>query len=156
MSASGETVITVTRIFDFPRESVFSMFIEPKKAAKWWGPEGNVTLEFELDPRPGGSMKIVDRLPDGDVFRTSGTVTEIVVPELLAFRSSTVSGADAAPWEAHQTVTFEALGPRKTRVTALVKVFAVGAWRGDLSSLANGFKGGWGESFDRLRRALGQ
>ena len=130
------------------------MFTDSKKAAKWWGPEGWVNLAFELDPRPGGAMRIEDRDPDGTVFRTTGKILELIVPERLVYKSSTTIGNRAAPFEAVQTVTFEEIGPGRTRVTAIVDVRAVGSWSGDILSLAEGFKGGWGESFDRLQREL--
>jgi uncharacterized protein YndB with AHSA1/START domain len=148
------SAVKISRDFDFPRESVFNMFTDSKKASRWWGPESFVNLLFEIDPRPGGALRIDDRDPNGNVFRTTGTILDIVVPELLVFKSSTIRGEGAAPWEALQTVTFEEISPKRTRVTALVKVHAIGSWSGDLSSLEGGFQGGWGESFDRLQREL--
>jgi uncharacterized protein YndB with AHSA1/START domain len=154
-SVVGErSAARISRDFDFPRATVFSMFVDPRKAAKWWGPEESVNLAFELDPRPGGAMRIDDRHPDGTIYRTTGTIEELVVPELLVYRSATTRRDEPAHWEALQTVTFEELGPRRTRVTALVSVLAVGSWPGGADSLKQAFKGGWGESFDRLQRAL--
>jgi uncharacterized protein YndB with AHSA1/START domain len=146
--------VTVSREFDFPRESVFGMFTDAKKAAKFWGPEGAINLVFELDPRPGGAILIQDRNREGDTGTTSGTIVEIVVPELLVFRSSTKFGEGTAPWEALQTVTFEEVGPRRTRVKVRVKILAPGSFPGGVASLEEGFQGGWGETFDRLQREL--
>jgi uncharacterized protein YndB with AHSA1/START domain len=145
--------MTMSREFDFPRESVFNMFIDAKKAAKFWGPEGAVKLVFELDPRPGGAIRIHDRY-QGKTAKTSGTITEIVVPERLAFRSATTPEEGTAPWEALQTVTFEELGPKRTRVTVLVKVLSAGSFPGGVQSLEEGFQGGWGETLDMLQREL--
>jgi uncharacterized protein YndB with AHSA1/START domain len=144
----------ISREFDFPRESVFRMFTDAQKAAKFWGPEGAVNLVFELDPRPGGAMRIHDRNREGVTGQTSGTVVEIVVPELLVLRTATRLGEGAAPFEALQTVTFEELGPRRTRVNVLVKVLATGSFPGGVASLERGFQGGWGQTFDRLQREL--
>jgi uncharacterized protein YndB with AHSA1/START domain len=153
-SADGEPGgMTMSREFDFPRESVFNMFIDAKKAAKFWGPEGAVKLVFELDPRPGGAIRIHDRY-QGKTAKTSGTITEIVVPERLAFRSATTPEEGTAPWEALQTVTFEELGPKRTRVTVLVKVLSAGSFPGGVQSLEEGFQGGWGETLDMLQREL--
>ena len=148
------TAVRIIRDFEFSRDSVFIMFTDPRKAARWWGPEGNVTLVFEIDPTPGGALRIDDRNPNGTVYRTSGTVVRIVVPELLVLRTATTSGDGTAPWEALQTVTFEELSPKRTRVTVLVSVLSTGSWPGEVDSLENGFKGGWGETLDRLHRAL--
>src|SRR5262245_28304644 len=101
------------------------MFTDAEKAAKWWGPEGRVSLAFELDPRPGGAMRIADRDPDGTIFRTTGAILDLIVPERLVYKSSTTIGDGTAPFEALQTVIFEELGPGRTRVTAIVEVRAV-------------------------------
>lgn len=154
-SMDGERgAATVSREFDFPRESVFHMLTDPKKGAVSWSPEEAVNLVFELDPRPGGAIRIHDRESDGNVAKTTGTVVEIVVPELLVVKTATTPPAGTAPWEALQTLRFEELSPRKTRVTVLVKVLATGSFPGGIESLEEGFQGGWGEVLDKLQRAL--
>jgi len=153
--ADGErNAVSISRDYDFPRKSVFGMFTDSKKAASFWGPEGAVKLVFEFDARPGGAIRIHDRNSEGNVTKTSGTVTEVVAPELLVFRSSTVFREGAAPFEALQTLKFEELGPKRTRVTALVKILALGSFPADVESLEAGFVGGWGETLDMLQRKL--
>jgi uncharacterized protein YndB with AHSA1/START domain len=153
-STDGErSAVRISREFAFPRETVFEMLTDAKKAAKVWGPEGAVKLVFELDPRPGGTITIHDQY-EGKTARTTGTITEFVVPELLAFRSTTTPEEGATPWEAMQTVTFEELAPRRTRVTVLVRILATGSFPGGVESLEEGFQGGWGETFDMLQRQL--
>jgi len=154
-STDGErSAVKVSRDFDFPRESVFHLLTDPKKGAVSWSPEEAVNLVFELDPRPGGAIRIHDRDSEGNVHKTSGTVVEIVVPELLVVKTATVPASGTAPWEALQTVTFEALSPTRTRVTVRVKVLATGSFPGAVESLEEGFQGGWGEVLEKLRRAL--
>ena len=130
------------------------MFVDPKKAAKFWGPEGAINLLFEVDPRPGGAIRIRDRNREGLTAETVGTILEIVAPERLVFRSSTKPEGIPTPWEVIQTMTFEELGPARTRVTVVVKVLSTGGWPGDAGSLEEGYQGGWGETFDRLQLAL--
>lgn len=162
MSPSGETGSTrggrgaakISREFDFPREVVFDLLTDPRKGAVAWSPEEAVNLLFELDRRPGGAIRIHDRDRDGNVAETSGTVVEISAPELLVVRTATTSPAGTAPWEALQTLQFEALGPTRTRVTVLVKILATGSFPGGVESLEEGFQGGWGEVLERLRRTL--
>jgi uncharacterized protein YndB with AHSA1/START domain len=79
---------------------------------------------------------------------------EIVVPELLVVKTATTPATGTAPWEALQTVTFEELSPKRTRVTVRVKVLATGSFPGNVESLEGGFQGGWGEVLEKLRRAL--
>ena len=153
--ADGErNAVRISRDYDFPRKSVFDMFTDSKEAAKFWGPEGAVKLVFEFDARPGGAIRIHDRNSEGNVTKTSGTVTELVAPELLVFQSSTVFREGAAPFVALQTLRFEELGPKRTRVTVLVKILALGSFPADVESLEAGFVGGWGETLDMLQREL--
>lgn len=154
-SADGvRNAVSISREYDFPRESVFHMMTDRKTAPKFFSPEGAVKLLFEWDPRPGGAVRIHDRHGDGTTTKTSGTITEFVVPELFAFRSTTTIGESPAPFEALQTVTFEALGPARTRVTVHVKVLALGSFPADVESLEGGFMGGWGQTLDMLEREL--
>lgn len=146
--------VEISRDLDFPREAVFRMLTDPKKAAACWGPEGAVKHLFELDPRPGGVIRIHDGTAEGIVAKTSGTIVDFVVPALFSFRSTTALVDGSAPWEAMQTVTFEEVGPKRTRVTVRVKVLAAGAFPGGVWSLGEGYKGGWGETFGMLEREL--
>lgn len=146
--------VEISRELDFPREAVFRMLTDPKKAVACWGPEGATKYLFELEPRPGGTIRIHDGDRNGIVARTSGTILEFVTPRIFSFRSSTSLADGSAPWEALQTVTFEELGPRRTRVTVRVKVLAPGGFPGGVEPLGEGFKGGWGETFVMLEREL--
>ncbi len=142
----------ITRDFDAPRESVFKMWTDSQKVAKWWGPEGNTTLISEIDPRPGGAMRIDERTSDGSVHSMTGTFSKVVTPELLVFRIASPGVGNFAPFEALNTVTFEELSPRRTRIKVTVQV--VMAAQEQQESLEQGFRGGWAQSLEKLRRAL--
>ena len=153
--AGDPNTVVITRDFDFPRATLFEYFTDPKKAAKWFGtPEGAITVLFELDARPGGTLRIHDREAGGPIHETSGTVLEVVEPELLSFRSSTELNLGAPPFEALQTVTLEEVTPKKTRVTVVVRVLSAASVPGGVPALLEGFQGGWGETFDKLQRLL--
>jgi len=158
-SADGErNAVKITRDYDYPRESVFRLLTDPKKAANVWGPEGSVKYRFELDPRPGGAIIIHDGDSERIYAKTSGTVLEIVPPERLVVKTATtatIATGGTDPWEALQTVMLEELGPKRTRVTVLVKILARGSFPGGVEPLEKGFQGGWGQSLDRLQRELG-
>jgi uncharacterized protein YndB with AHSA1/START domain len=154
-SADGERIaVKISRDYDFPRELVFKYLTDPKKAVRVWGPEGSVKHVFELDPRPGGAITIHDGDTERIFARTTGTILEIVPPQLLVFRSATTPAEGTSPWEALQTVTLEELGPKRTRVTVLVKVLANGSFPGGVESLEEGFQGGWGQTLDMLQGEL--
>lgn len=148
------SAVQLTREFDFPRESLFEMITDPKKAAKWFGsPEGAVKVRFEWDARPGGSIVIHDRY-EGKINKTSGKIVELVVPERFVFRSVTYLPGATAPFEALQTMILEALGPKRTRVTVQVKVLTLGSFPAPVEALEEGFQAGWGETLNMLQREL--
>lgn len=57
--------LVIERVFDAPRERVWSAYTDPEKLAKWWGPRGWETTIKEFNFRPGGvwhyCMKCVDK-----------------------------------------------------------------------------------------------
>jgi uncharacterized protein YndB with AHSA1/START domain len=154
-STEGERMaVRISRDFEFPREAVFGKFTDKKNAAALWSPQDADQVLFELDPRPGGVIRIHDRDREGRVHKTTGSIVELVAPEMLVVKTSTAPAGGAAPWEALQTLTFQELGPRKTRLTILVKVLATGSFPGDAASLGEGYQGGWGEVLEKLQMAL--
>ena len=54
-----ERGITITRVFDAPRELVFKAWTEPAQFAEWFGGRGaTIPLEsVEMDVRPGGTWR---------------------------------------------------------------------------------------------------
>lgn len=152
MIVTERGTVEITRVFDFPRESVFRMWTDPKMLAKWWGPEGNVTLVCEVDPRPGGAIRIDERLPDGTVHVTTGSFTKIVASELMVFRIASPGVGPFSPFKALNTVTFEELGPKRTRLTVVVSDILGSPEQ--LEALKQGFTGGWAQSIDKLQKAL--
>ncbi|MGZ8648567.1 MAG: SRPBCC domain-containing protein, partial [Solirubrobacteraceae bacterium] len=52
--------ITITRVFDAPRELVWKAWTEPEHLARWWGPQGRSTPvdSITLDVRPGGTFRL--------------------------------------------------------------------------------------------------
>ena len=156
MTPAGQGVVKVMRVFDFPRESVFKMWTDPKKLAEWHGPEGCVNVHCEVDPRPGGAMRVDQRSPKGDISSFKATFEKVIPPELLVYRNASPGTTDEyggfSPWEARYTVTFEGLGPRRTRVTATTVVLASSPQ--ERESLMEAYREGWGQSLDKLQRAL--
>lgn len=147
--------VRISRDYDYPRESVFAMCTDPEKAARWFlSPEEGVTVLFEVDARPGGAVRIHGHHGDGQVFRTSGTFLDIVVPERIVLKTATTPPGGAAPFEALQTLTFEELGPKRSRVTVHVKVLGAGSFPGGIDSLEEGFQGGWQGTLALLQREL--
>ena len=75
-----ERQLTLTRVFDAPRELVFQAWTEPEHLKQWWGPNGFTTPACEVDLRVGGAWKIVMRFPDGANEHTMQAVYREVSP----------------------------------------------------------------------------
>jgi uncharacterized protein YndB with AHSA1/START domain len=115
--------IVGTRVYDAPRDLVFSAFTDPKHLAQWWGPHGFTTTTTAFDFRPGGVWRFVMHGPDGRDYQNRITFDDIVRPERIAYHHG--GGEDVEPVQFRTTIIFEDLGG-KTRLT----------WRGDFPSAA--------------------
>jgi uncharacterized protein YndB with AHSA1/START domain len=108
-----------TRVFDAPRDLVFSAFTDPKHLAQWWGPNGFTTTTSALDFRPGGVWRFVMHGPDGRDYQNHITFEEIVRPERIVYwhgdRSDDSADKDLEPVRFRIAVVFEDLGG-KTRI----------------------------------------
>lgn len=102
------------RVFDAPRELVFSAFTNSKHLAQWWGPDGFTTTTSAFDFRPGGVWRFVMHGPDGRNYQNRVIYVEIVPNERLVYRHT--GDEDVEPVQFTQTLTFEDLGG-KTRLT---------------------------------------
>lgn len=107
--------IVGTRVFDAPRELVFSCFTDPKHLAQWWGPDGFTTTTSKFEFRAGGIWRFVMHGPDGRDYENRITFDEIVRPERIAYHHG--GGDDVEPVQFKTTVTFAEIDDGKTRVT---------------------------------------
>jgi uncharacterized protein YndB with AHSA1/START domain len=119
---AAERELVITRIFDAPRALVFKAWTEPDRVARWWGPQGFVTLYCEMDVRVGGAFRVCVCSPEGTEHWKQGVYRDVVEPERLVF---TFAWEDAEGKPGHQTVvtvTFAEHGT-KTRLTLHQAVF---------------------------------
>ena len=147
--AGRQNDLAIDRVFDAPLEIVWSVWADPKHAARWWGPHGCTTLLYEQDFRTGGSFRIHILAPDGKVCRDEGHFEEVVSQQRFT-RLSTVTFEDEAWFEIRITIAFAAIG-EKTRVSIRHSFYNVAPAAGDAS---RGAQQGWGETFDRLAAHL--
>ena len=126
--------ISITRVFDAPREEVWRAWTEPERIAQWWGKRGWSTpvSSVELDVRPGGVFRLNSiNDEDGREMPVDTVYTEVVAPERLAFGTS--------------SVTFVDLGDGRTEMQFEATVSA------DVAAAA---AGGLASAFDRLEESL--
>ncbi|TML96635.1 MAG: SRPBCC domain-containing protein [Actinobacteria bacterium] len=92
------TGITITRLFDAPREQVWREWTEPERFADWFGgSESEVPLaSVSMDVRPGGSWRLtMFAEPGRREIKWKGEYREVVAPERLVFTVSDQPGEDA-------------------------------------------------------------
>jgi uncharacterized protein YndB with AHSA1/START domain len=142
--------LITTRVFDAPRDVVFQAWTDPERLKRWWGPKGFTNPVCEVDVRPGGTIRIHMRAPDGTVYPMTGVFREIVDPERLVFTSSALDGNGEPLFEVLNTVTFAEEGGQ-TRLTLHVTVSKVKA--AAAQHLA-GMEQGWSMTLDRLAQEV--
>jgi len=86
ITTPGDRQIVVTRLFNAPRGLVFEAWTKAEHVAHWWDPSGVPLAVCEIDLRPGGAFRWVNRAPDGgEGYSFAGIYREIVPPEKLVF-----------------------------------------------------------------------
>jgi len=75
--------MTITRVFDAPRELVWKAWTEPQYVMQWWGPNGFTSPVCKMDFRVGGKSLCCMKSPDGQEFWNAIEYHEIVPPEKI-------------------------------------------------------------------------
>src|SRR5690349_12214759 len=88
ITASEESELVITRVFDAPRDLVFKAWSEPERLMRWWGPKGFTLRVGTFDFRPGGVFHYCARSPDGHEMWGTFVYREIIAPERIVFISS--------------------------------------------------------------------
>jgi uncharacterized protein YndB with AHSA1/START domain len=144
---STEYGIRLTRVFEAPREQVWSEWTEPERFADWYGgPECEVPLDtVSMDVRPGGKWRLtMFAPPDRRRIEWKGEYLEVDPPERLVFTVSDQPHEDAYELV---TVVLTALDQDRTEMHF--------EQRGSLSPEAyEQATEGWGAFFDRLDERL--
>ena len=130
ISTGSETErMVVTKVFDAPRELVWTAWTDPKYVMQWWGPAGFSSPVCKMDVRVGGKFLCSMRAPDGQEFWNGGEYHEIVPQEKIVssmyFSDPDGNKVDPAHYgiehdaieDAHDVVTFEDLGGGRTKLT---------------------------------------
>jgi uncharacterized protein YndB with AHSA1/START domain len=108
--------ITIVRVFDAPRERVWTEWTEPEAFADWFGgAEAEIPLStVSMDVRPGGSWRATMYADPGRrEIRWIGEYLEVVAPERLVFTVTDRPEDDARELI---TVVFSDLGDGRTEM----------------------------------------
>ncbi|WP_020674283.1 SRPBCC family protein [Amycolatopsis nigrescens] len=147
-TAATRRELTITRVFDAPRDLVFQAWTDPAQLTRWFGPRGMSTPRstISVEARPGGRWRVcMVRDSDGSEYPTGGEYREVVPPERLVFTwgdPAETSEADGVAGISLVTVTFADLGD-KTEMVLHQAGFSTDGARGDVYD-------GWSSAFDCL------
>ena len=86
VTTPSEREIRMTRLFNAPRHLVWEAMSKPEHIKRWWGclGKGYSVPVCEVDLRPGGKWRFVNRHPKGEA-EFYGEYREIVPPERVVF-----------------------------------------------------------------------
>ena len=90
VTTAQDQQLTITRVFDAPREVVFEAWTDPDQVAQWFGPEGFDTPRehVAIDLRVGGRYDLTMVQRDGGAQHpVSSEIVELDPPRLLVLRS---------------------------------------------------------------------
>lgn len=143
---AADRVLVLERVFDAPRDVVWSVWTDPEHARRWWGPKGFDVVHLEMDIRPGGGWRKCMRSPDGRESWRGGVFREVVRPERLVF---TYASDDLDGTLGHETLVTLTLVELegKTKLTLHQAVFESVAAR-------DAHQGGWASTMGRLGEYL--
>ena len=144
VTTPSDVEIRMTRLFDAPRLLVFEAMTRPEHVKEWWGRlgDGYSVPVCEIDLRPGGKWRFVNRHPKGEVtfygeYREITRPSRVVFTEIFAQYPDTVSVVTS-------DLTDEG---GKTRLTVTVRYPSLDVRN---AVMASGMSRGAGISYDRL------
>ncbi|WP_437924050.1 SRPBCC family protein [Sorangium sp. So ce291] len=150
VTTPSEKEICMTRLFNAPRQLVFDVMTKPEHVKRWWGclNEGYSVPVCEIDLRPGGKWRFVNRHPKGEAA-FHGEYKEITPPSRLVFTEIFEDYPDTV--SVVTTVLTDEGG--KTRMTATVRYPSLEVR--DIV-MGTGMAEGAGLSYDRLEELVAQ
>lgn len=77
--------LLVRRVIRSPTERVFDAWTRPEDLRCWWGPESVRCIVAEVDLRIGGTYRIGNQFPDGQILWISGEFELIERPAKLIY-----------------------------------------------------------------------
>jgi len=139
--------LTLTRIFEAPKELVFECWTQPAHMEKWLFPKDFTVPLSEADIRSGGSYRSCLRAPDGSDHWVGGTYIEVTPHHRIVFTHAWQDEAGKSEHETVVTITLKDVDGGRTQLTFHQAFFETEASR-------DGHAEGWNESFDNLERYL--
>jgi uncharacterized protein YndB with AHSA1/START domain len=118
VTTPSDREITLTRLFDAPRDLVFEAMSKPEHVRRWWGAldDQHAMAVCEIDFRVGGKWHFVGRGPKGE-YGFHGVYLEIDAPGRVVFTEI----YDPVPGEGSVVTSILTEENGKTRLTVTAK-----------------------------------
>jgi uncharacterized protein YndB with AHSA1/START domain len=84
----GEHEFEMERIFDAPKQLVYTVFTQPAHISQWWAPFGYTIPVCKIDLRPDGLWHYCMKSPEGDSHWVASVYREIVENERIVYTCS--------------------------------------------------------------------
>jgi len=140
--------LTMSRIFDAPRELVWKVYTDPNLVPDWWGQRNSTTIVDKMDVKVGGVWRYIQKDAEGNEFAFNGVYKEVKAPEVLAY---TFEFEPLAGHIVTDTLTFEEQPDGKTKIIARSIFDNLEDLEGMIQS---GMEEGAVETWDRLEELL--
>jgi uncharacterized protein YndB with AHSA1/START domain len=147
-SATDDRVLTITRIFDAPREQVWSAWIAFNHAEHFDGPPDHPMKSMRSDLRAGGKWRNIMRY-EGKELPQNGVYRDVKAPEVLSFTFAWEQPDGTRGHETLVTLTFEEIARGKTQLTLQQGVF-------ETTQSRDGHRSGWNRALDAFADFLSQ
>ncbi len=145
----SDTEVVITRFFQAPRHLVYAATTRPEHLRRWWGRRGSTLPVCEIDARPGGTYRFVERGPAGDEHPFRGEFREVVPPERAVFTQI----YDVPPIDQYVMVVDITLTPQDGG-TLLTERLIFGSREERDGAMGTGMAEGAAESLERLAGQL--
>jgi uncharacterized protein YndB with AHSA1/START domain len=106
---ASECEIVSSRIFNAPRNLVYSAWADPNHLKNWWGPAGFTNTFHEFDLRPGGKWSFIMHGPDKGNYSNECEFINVERPQLISWRRFTQPIFNVV-------VTFEEVSAHQTKI----------------------------------------
>lgn len=143
--------LTLTRVFNAPRELVWKYWTDQNLIQQWWGPQGVTNPTCVWDAAPGGSIHIVMLAGAelgsmaGQEWPMTGKFEEVDEPEKLVFTANAL--ANDKPILEHRTTVMLDEVDGKTTMTVHIVVTMVTP---EAAGALQGMDMGWNQQLDKL------
>lgn len=139
--------LVLERTVDIPRQLVWAAWTQAEHLKHWFTPAPWITVDCEIDLRPGGIFRTVMRSPEGQDHAHLGCYLEVIENERLVWTDALGPGfrPSMQPFVT-AVITLESLGSG-TQYTAIAR-------HGDEATRVKheemGFTQGWNTALDQL------